>query len=333
MPSNNNASISRIVLGRDWFGSGVRLLYDPVTKSINEADRSSLSSNFFVFNKFITFPKQDPKNTISFLPGFPCGSYDWAKIDALIEEQLPLNRLYVEYIGQGESDKPENYAYSTFERADLVEAIWKYHHIDSTFVVTFDYSSLVAMELLRRQEEKLDKGIKLSTTITKVLFINGGYFSDGHSHPIFTTPLLKTWLGKRSSIRAQTSNAVFNRMLKGMWSRKYRVTEAELAEVRDAIRRRNGMLFLHYAAGFVGEHKANGERLNLLSIVEKMHRDVLFYIVGSDKDQFEPKQVRLAKERVSKYGVDIQVLPGGHMITMEQPQLLADKIVTIAKSL
>jgi pimeloyl-ACP methyl ester carboxylesterase len=333
MPSNNNASISRIVLGRDWFGSGVRLPYDPVTKSINEADRSSSSGNFFVFDKFITFPKQDSKGTISFLPGFPTGSYDWAKIDALIEERHPLQRLYVEYIGQGESDKPENYVYSTFERADLVEAIWKYHHIDSTFVVTFDYSSLVAMELLRRQEEKLDKGIKPSTTITKVLFINGGYFPDGHSHPVFTTPLLKTWIGKRSAIRAQTSDGVFNRMLKGMWSRKYQVTEAELAEVRDAIRRRNGMLFLHYAAGFVGEHKANGERLNLLSIVEKMHRDVLFYIVGSDKDKFEPKQVKLAKERVSKYGVDIQVLPGGHMITMEQPQQLADKIVAIAKSL
>jgi len=37
--------------------------------------------------------------------------------------------------------------------------------------------------------------------------------------------------------------------------------------------------------------------------------------------------------RLQKRGVDIQVLPGGHMITMEQPQLLADKIVAIAKSL
>ena len=286
----------------------------------------------FVFNKFITYPKQDPKNALSFLPGFPVGSYDWARIDALIEEQHPLTRLYVEYIGQGESDKPEDYPYSTFERANLVEAIWKQHHIDSTFIVTFDYSSLVAMELLQRQQERLDKGIKPSTIITKVLFINGGYFTDGHSHPIFTTPLLKTRLGKRSTIRAQTSNYVFNRMLKGMWSKKYQVSEAELAEVRDAMRRRNGMPFLHYAAGFVNEHKANGQRLDLLTIVEKMHPNVLFSIVGSDKDQFEPKQVKLARERLHKYGVDIEIIPGGHMITMEQPQLLADKIVKMANS-
>ena len=143
----------RIIPAKDWFGSGARTPYN----------------GYHVFNKFITYPQQDSKNIISFLPGFPSGSYDWAKIDALIEEQHPLTRLYVEYIGQGESDKPENYAYSTFERADLVEAMWKYHHIDSTIVVTFDYSSLVAMELLRRQQEKIDNGelVQLSQALTQ----------------------------------------------------------------------------------------------------------------------------------------------------------------------
>ena len=328
---NNVGSVPGIISAKEWFSSGERLPYDTVTKSVMDADKVLQLKSFFVFNKYIITSEQNPDKVISFLPGFPSGSYDWVKIDALIEKQNPLNRLYVDYIGQGESDKPEKYPYSVFERADLVEAIWKFHHINSTFVVSFDYSSLVVMELLRRQQEKTEKGIKPSTVITKVLFINGGYFTDGHSHPIFTTPLLKTGFGKKSTMRAQKSNAAFNGMIKGMWSKKYQVTEAELAEVRDAIRRRNGALFLHYAAGFVDEHKANGERLNLLPIVEKMHNDVSFYIVGSDKDQFEPRQVTLAKERISKYGVDIQVLPGGHMITMEQPQLLTDKILAIAK--
>lgn len=319
------------ISAKEWFGSGDRLPYDPITKSIIDTAGVASPEGLFVFNKYVRYSRKNSPTIISFLPGFPLGSYDWAKIDALMEERGPLERLYVEYIGQGESDKPEKYPYSTFERADLVEAIWKYHHIESTFVVTFDYSSLVVMELLRRQQERAEKGVRPSTVITKVLLINGGYFTDGHSHPILTTPLLKTRLGKRGTMRAQTSDFAFDRMLKGMWSKKYRVTETELAEVRDAIRRRNGMLFLHYAAGFVDEHKANGQRLNLLPIVEKMHRDVRFYIVGSDKDQFEPRQVRLAKERLGKYGVDIQVLSGGHMITLEQPQLLVDKILTIAQ--
>jgi pimeloyl-ACP methyl ester carboxylesterase len=332
MQSINNGGIApEIVSAKEWFRSGDRLPYDTGMKSIIDPHKAAQAESLFVFNKYITYSGQADTGAISFLPGFPSGSYDWAKIDALIEERNPLNRLYIEYIGQGESDKPENYPYSTFERANLVQAIWKHHHIESTFVVTFDYSSLVVMELLRRQQEQIEKGIKPSTIITKVLLINGGYFTDGHTHPILTTPLLKTRFGKRGVISAQKSDAAFNRMLKGLWSKKYQVTEAELAEVRDAIRRRNGTLFLHYAAGFVDEHKANEERLNLQQIVEKMHRDVAFYIVGSDKDQFEPKQVVLAKERVGRYGVDIQVLPGGHMITMEQPQLLTDRILAIAK--
>ena len=168
-----------MVSAKEWFDSGSRLPYDAARKRIANA-HDALS----VFNKFLSRPGRNPGATISFLPGFPTGSYDWSKIDALIEKENSQNRLYIEYIGQGESDKPEHYCYSTFERADLVEAIWKHHQIDSTFVVTFDYSSLVAMELLRRQQEKIEKGLKPSTVITKLLMINGGYFTDGHSHPI-----------------------------------------------------------------------------------------------------------------------------------------------------
>ncbi|MES1249779.1 MAG: hypothetical protein ABUL46_03800, partial [Chitinophaga rupis] len=252
--AGNPAAIAAPVVlipAKEWFNAGSRLLYNTAIKSIVDTDIATPFKNLFVFKKYLVYPGQDPAKAISFLAGFPIGSYDWAKMDRLIEQQHPLNRLYLDCIGQGDSDKPEKYPYSTFERADLVEAIWKYYHIESTFVVTFDYSSLVVMELLRRQQDKKEKGIKPSTVITKVLLINGGYFTDGHSHPIFTTPLLKTGAGKRGTLKAQESNLVFNRMVKGMWSKKYRVTQDELIEVWDTIRRRNGMLFMHYAAGFV----------------------------------------------------------------------------------
>ena len=59
-------------------------------------------------------------------------------------------RLYVEPVGQGDSDKPRDYPYSTVERADLVEALWRHHGVRRTVVVTFDYTSLALLELLRR---------------------------------------------------------------------------------------------------------------------------------------------------------------------------------------
>ncbi len=315
---------------KSWFDSGARLPYDIHTKQIVGDINTDGDNILFVFSRCTFLPKQNAGQIVTFLPGFPEGSIGWVKIDKLIEEQTSLNRLFIEYIGQGDSDKPENYEHSTFERADVVEAIWKYNNIQSTFVVTFDFSSLVVMELLRRQQEKFEKGLQPQTIITKVLLINGGYFADGHSHPLMTTPLLKTRFGKMSVKKAQNSPSMLNRMLKGMWSREYRVSNEELTGVYEAITKRNGAIFLHTAAGFVDEHRANGNRLDLLSIFQQLKDRVTFHIIGSEKDQFEPRQVKLAKERLGKYGVDIRVIPGGHMITAEQPQLLTDIILELA---
>src|SRR5437660_898727 len=35
-----------------------------------------------------------------------------------------MPKLFVEYVGMGDSHKPKDYAYSTAERTDLVEAVW-----------------------------------------------------------------------------------------------------------------------------------------------------------------------------------------------------------------
>lgn len=327
---SNTEKVSDGRTAKSWFNSGERLLYDLDTKKIITSNWSIQSNQLWVFNKHIIYPDQNPENAITFLPGFPDGSINWIKIDKLIESERPLNRTFVEYIGQGDSDKPKEYAYSIFERADLVEAIWKKRGIKSTFVVTFDYSSLVVMELLRREQERIEKALKPETTITKLLLVNGGYFIDGHSHPIMTTPFLKTIFGKMSAEKAQNSSRLFKNMVKPMWSKEYKVSDEELEEVFEATTRRNGAFFMHNAAGFVDEHKRNGTRLDLLSIFEKMKDRVEFHIVGSEKDQFEPRQVKLAKKRLGKYGVDIRVIPGGHMITLEQPELLTEIILELA---
>jgi len=314
---------------RSWFGSGERLVYDLSNKQIIDAHSATQPNQLYVFNKYTVYPNQNPKNVVTFLPGFPDGSIGWIKIDKLVEEQSPFNRTFVEYIGQGDSDKPKEYVFSVFERADLVEAIWKRRGVESTFVITFDFSSLVVMELLRRHQERIERGQHLETIITRVLLINGGYFADGHSHPFMTTPLLYSRFGKVIAKVAQNSLPRFSNMLKRMWSKEYKVSNKELAEIFDSVTRRDGAFFLHKGAGFVREHKANADRLDLLSIYHRMTDHVTFHIVGSERDQFEPRQVKLAKARLGKYGVDIRTIPGGHMITSEQPRVLTDIILEL----
>jgi hypothetical protein len=57
-------------------------------------------------------------------------------LEPLTESAMP--KLFVEYLGMGDSDKPRDYPYSTTERTDLVEAIWRYLGVVSTTV----YSAL-----------------------------------------------------------------------------------------------------------------------------------------------------------------------------------------------
>jgi pimeloyl-ACP methyl ester carboxylesterase len=332
MRFNMNTAIAdnhMFITATEWFGAGHRVPYDPTHHRILTADgdlNDLTAPHLMVFERVVGAPDATGR-WITLLPGYPDGSYGYAKVNALLgdagNELAP--RLYVEYIGQGDSDKPRDYAYSTIERADLVEAQWQAHGVRHTFVATFDYSSLVVLELLARQHERLARGEPLTTRIESVLIANGGLFADAQSHPWQTTPLLKTPLGALSMRLAQRSPALFRSIMRSaqLHAPAYAVTDAELDELYDAITRRDGAAFLHLAAGFVAEHKAHARRWDLARLYHALHDSVSFCIIGSAEDPYEPKQIVAARARLGAEGLDIRLLPGGHLTTAEHPDLLA----------
>ena len=99
--------------------------------------------------------------------------------------------------------------------------------------------------------------------ITAAFMVNGGLFADAHTHPWQGTPLLRTPLGALGDAGAQRSPRVFDTALMQarLYSRSYRPTPDELAELRSAITRRDGAAFLHNAAGFVAEHRRHARAL------------------------------------------------------------------------
>lgn len=307
-----------------WFQDGQRVVFDTKTNAIFESKPIQDKGTFSVFERVVspTSTTQDGTTRwLTMLPGFPDGSYGWSKVDTLIQDTL-TPRLYVEYVGQGDSDKPDGhtYHYSTMERADLVEAQWAHHGIQKTNVVTFDYSSLVLMELLQRQRDRAKHGQENTTKIEHVLLINGGYFADGHSHPLTTTPLLQTWMGRMGCWMAQHSQWVMHMMIRPLFSSEYKVTTSELDDMSQAITRRNGAMFMSNAAGFVHEHKTlYADRWDLRNVIGS---GCSIHVVGSAKDQFEPRQFVLAQERLGPK-IDTTSIEGGHMSTSEQPEILA----------
>jgi pimeloyl-ACP methyl ester carboxylesterase len=308
-----------------WFAGVERVGYDPKTRAIVRAQGAAL--NVFLRRE------GDLAHAVSFLPGFPDGSFGWAKVLPHLPNAAEMPKLFVEYVGMGDSDKPQDYAYSTAERTDLVEAIWRDFGVQSTTLVAFDFSSLVVLEYLRRRLERSERGEPVGDPeIRGVYIFNGGLFPGWHSHPWYTTPILRR-LPNRARRSLARSFTVFKMLAGVMWSKGYKVTDAEVRELYNAINRHDGGFYLAGAAGFATDHKAQGDRLDFGRLFDAYRAQFPFLVGGSDEDPFEHRQVDLAQERLGKLGLQIVRLPGGHLTTHEQPEALAASIAQFERGL
>lgn len=292
-----------------WFESGQRLGYNPQTRAIDPSGPL----------KIWVRVDGDVQRAVTFLPGYPDGSIGWAHVLRYLPDASTMPKLFIEYVGMGDSDKPRDYPYSTAERTDLVEAIWRHFNVASTTVVTFDFSSLVMLEELARRLE----GRAPAPSILGIFTFNGGLFTDGHTHPWFTTPVLRRLPIDRLRRLEQGPFFTFKFLARVMWSKHHATWEDEARDLYSAMSRNDGRFYLYRAAGFVAEHRAQGTRLDFARIYTAYRDQIPFLVGGSDEDPFEHRQVTLAQERLGTKGPAIAHLPGGHLTTNEQPQALA----------
>ena len=317
------------VTADEWFSGGHRVWYDPARARVLADDQGAATPGALrVFERVAGAGRQAPREDalwLTMLPGFPDGSYGWAQVDRLLAGG-PGPRLYVEPIGQGDSDKPARHKHSTFERADLVEALWRHHGVRRTVAVSFDYTSLALLELLRRQAERADAA---TPAITAVFMVNGGLFADAHTHPLRGTPMLRSPLGALMARGSQRSAAVFAQgwQQARMYSRGYHPTSTELTELWSALTRHDGAAFLHDGAGFVKEHRRHAQRWDLAAVARELNGAVALHIGGSDEDPYEHRQIAATRERVPE--AEIISFPGGHLTTSEHPDLLAEAIRSV----
>jgi len=313
-----------------WFAGGERVGYDPNARAIVQTPEGA--RRVFVRRE----GDLAHAHAVSFLPGFPDGSFGWAKVLPYLPSGADMPKLFLDYVGMGDSDKPKDYAYSTAERTDLVEAIWRDLGVQSTTLVAFDFSSLVILEHLRRRLERAGRGESAGggPDIHGVFIFNGGLFTDGHTHPWYTTPMLRR-LPDRARQGVGRPLWLFKRMpgIRKMWSKDYRVTDAELGELHSALDRHDGLFYLAAAAAFVADHKAQGDRLDFGDLFRAYRDQFPFLVGGSDEDPFEHRQVDLAQERFETLGLRIERLPGGHLTTHEQPAALAALITKFEQGL
>ncbi len=307
-----------------WFAGGERVGYDPEARAV-----AGHGAGLKIFLR----REGDLAHPVTFLAGYPDGSFGWAKVLPHLPSAVEMPKLFVDYVGMGDSDKPKTYAYSTAERTDLVEALWRAFTVQSTTLVAFDFSSLVVLEHLRRRLERAERGDPVGGPAIRGVFIfNGGLFTDGHSHPWFTTPVLRR-LPDRARQRVGRSFTMFKMLAGVMWSKGYKVTDGEVRELHNAMSRRDGLFYLAAGAGFVADHKAQGDRQDFGSLFKAYRGQFPFVVGGSVEDPFERRQIDLSQERLGGLGLRIERLPGGHLTTNEQPQALAALITDFERGL
>jgi len=81
-----------------WFGGGERIGYDPKVRAMVTAQDAPL--------KVFLRREGDVVHAVCFLPGFPDGSFGWAKVGRNLPNATEIPKLFVDYVGMGDSDKP-----------------------------------------------------------------------------------------------------------------------------------------------------------------------------------------------------------------------------------
>src|SRR5207245_707609 len=146
-------------------------------------------------------------------------SWDWEPVARELSRHHRL--LVFDLLGFGDSDKPTGHDWSTFEQADLVEALWRRFGVASTRLVAHDVGLTVALEILAR----LGEGV-LSTEISDLTLLNGGVYTGFHRPRRVQVLLQKPLLGP--AIARLLNERTFSRALAEIFSPAHQPSPAEL---------------------------------------------------------------------------------------------------------
>src|SRR3977135_2115312 len=95
MPTATAGKIDGAPSAQAWFAGGEHVGYDPKGRAIVRAQGAAL--NVFLRRE------GDLAHAVSFLPGFPDGSFGWAKVLPYLPSGADMPKLFLDYLGMGDS--------------------------------------------------------------------------------------------------------------------------------------------------------------------------------------------------------------------------------------
>ena len=253
--------------------------------------------------------------TLLLLHGFPTASWDWHRIWIQLSNHFQL--IALDFIGYGFSAKPSNYAYSTFDQADLVQGFLTSLGIKKTHILAHDYGDTVVQELLARKEDHPDEGFEIQS----VCFLNGGLFYEA----IQPRPIQKLLLSPVGFLLGKLYNKrAFYRSFKAIFGSTYMPTNTELDHFWKIVTHNHGKAIIYKLIRYLNERDRYRDRwVKPLQSTEIPLR----FINGTDDPVSGQRMALRYKDLIPN--PDVVLLKGiGHYPQIEDPDAVVREFIT-----
>jgi len=250
---------------------------------------------------------QHNQPTIAFLHGYPSASFDYYKVLPFIEKDYSC--IVHDHLGFGLSDKPVQYSYSLIEQAEIAMELWKQLGLKEIHLVSHDYGTTVANEIIVRSQQGFEP-VKLKS----VTFCNGSMHIE-LAHLKLVQKLLKhpVW-GKY--IVAMMNKHTFIKTMQDIWFDKKLCDLNEMNELWKLMQLNAGKDVLHKISQYNNERVKYWHRW----IPALTQLDIPTHILWAQQDPIAVKAIAEQLQKEIPNSVYTKIDNCGHYPMLEKPE-------------
>jgi pimeloyl-ACP methyl ester carboxylesterase len=245
--------------------------------------------------------------------GFPVSSWGWHRVWPELTRHFRV--VAPDLLGYGFSDKPPAHLYSTFEQADLIEALLQHVGASRCHILAHDYGDTVTQELLARGASGTSP-----LAIDSACLLNGGLFPETHrARPVQRLllsplgPLIGRWFNRSALARS----------MRALFGPRSQPDAADLDTQWRIVASGDGRRVIHKLIRYMIERRANRERwVNAL-----VDSTVPLRLVAGTHDPVSGRHMA-QRYRELIADADVVLLDGiGHWPQLEAPSAVTDAVL------
>ncbi|BBX65385.1 hydrolase [Mycobacterium saskatchewanense] len=197
----------------------------------------------------IAYRRRGAGPTVLLLHGFPTWSYDYAAVAGDLARDHDV--ITVDFLGYGASDKPNPYAYSVAESADVVEDLAAHLGVRTVSLVVHDYGGIVGQELV----DRANRG-RLGFAIDRLIVLNCGIVYSAYRPTRLQKLLLVPVIGRLLAARVDAA-----KVRSGLDAvRGSKLTDTEFDDLWLGVSRQNGQKLAHLLIKYNAERAIHHRR-------------------------------------------------------------------------